>query len=197
MNTLDTLVPAPHPDIADLNAVTEGDTIPVEVLRGGGCFSPDCLVQRLDADATAFVRADDIKAGDVVRTGSGKATIRCVTFTPCPRGKAEMIRIDALLVTPYHPIRSVHNEWIFPIDIGEKVVVSVPHVVNFVLDADHELVVDGVTCVTLGHGKLDSHVVQHPYWGRDVVDVLHKTAGWRDGRVRLDPPPQGNAPPTE
>ena len=174
------------PPLPSIGAVQQ--TMPLQFLHGGGCFSPDSLVERWDTDAFAPLRADDVKAGDLLRTASGTATVRCVTFTPCPNGKAEMVRVDALVVTPYHPIRSVHNEWIFPIDIGEKAMFELPHVVNFVLDADHELIIDKIVGVTLGHGKTDSAVVLHEYWGRDVVQDLQKSDGWTDGRVRLDPP---------
>lgn len=62
------------------------------------------------------------------------------------------------------------------------------HVVNFVLDSSHVLLVEGVPCVTLGH-ELRAPIAAHPFWGtRAVVDVLRAHGGWERGRVVLDAP---------
>ena len=61
----------------------------------------------------------------------------------------------------------------------------IPWVVNFVLESSHVLLVDGVPCVTLGHG-LQEAVAAHPFWGTaSVVDALRGCEGWERGRVVL------------
>ena len=65
---------------------------------------------------------------------------------------------------------------------------SISMVVNFVLERSHVLMVDGLPCVTLGHGLADP-VVAHPFWGTAaVVDALRRCDGWDSGRVVLDEP---------
>ena len=56
---------------------------------------------------------------------------------------------------------------------------------NVVLDRCHVLLVDGVECVTLGHG-LEGGVVGHPYYGTSrVLRDLAVLPGWEDGFVRV------------
>ena len=65
---------------------------------------------------------------------------------------------------------------------------DVEWVVNFVLDRSHVLMVEGVPCVTLGHGRLEP-VAAHPFWGTEaVVDALRGCDGWQEGHVVLGSP---------
>jgi len=51
-------------------------------------------------------------------------------------------------------------------------------VYNFVLDAGHALDVDGLACITLGHGRAEPGLA-HPHWGtRAVVDELRAQPDW-------------------
>ena len=61
------------------------------------------------------------------------------------------------------------------------------------LDRGHELLVDGVACVMLGHG-LQGAVVGHTYWGTDAVLAdLSRQPGWAQGFVLLRPGQLGAA----
>jgi len=62
-------------------------------------------------------------------------------------------------------------------------------VINVLLDHTHVLLVNGMACVTLGHGLEDDPVVRHPFWGSEaaVVGALQSLHGWAEGRVVIPP----------
>ena len=56
---------------------------------------------------------------------------------------------------------------------------------NLVLDRNHVPLVNGVGCVSLGHGIEHDPVARHAYWGAAVLADLAALPGWADGRVLL------------
>ena len=103
-----------------------------------------------------------------------------------------MVQINRLQITPSHPI-FVENKWCYPSDLvnvgDEKVKIhSFSNIVlyNFVLSEGHTLLVDGISCVTLGHEFTDNLIVAHPYYGtRQVIQDLMKRPGWEEGYIRF------------
>jgi hypothetical protein len=155
----------------------------------GSCFAGACLVAMHDGART---RVDEVRKGDKVLGGR---EVACVVRTGASVAESRsLVKLGALLVTAWHPIREPDAGWVFPITVAGATVV--PHdgaVYNFVLggvdgpDAldGHEMTIEGVVCVTLGHG-LDGPVVAHPYYGTErVVEDLRRMRGWDTGLVRL------------
>jgi len=165
--------------------------LPDEFMRGGGCFAPEGVVGVLEDDGVVLRRLDEVASGDVVATASGHATVRCVVVTPCAGGRAVFSRVRGadgapLMITEWHPMLDSRGAWRFPIMLGERVYRRCSHVYNLVLDSDHVVLVNGVGCVTLGHG-FSSEVAAHPYWGTSkVIDHLRSLPGWGTGRVVMD-----------
>ena len=154
--------------------------------RSAGCFGGDCLVAMAAAAASAK-RVRDIRRGDKVMTaGGGAATVLCVVKTACGvGGVTEMVQLPGgLAITPYHPVR-VGGRWAFPKDLGVPAEVAADAVYTYVLESGHTVLIDGVECVTLGHGFNDD-VVRHPFFGsQQVVDDLRAFPGWAAGIVTL------------
>jgi hypothetical protein len=72
-----------------------------------------------------------------------------------------MVRFPTgLLITNYHPV-FYQGKWNFPCDVFEPEKLFVDRYYNFVLEEDHSMMVDGVYCITLGHGMKDNEVVSH------------------------------------
>lgn len=158
----------------------------------GSCFAGACLVAMHDGART---RVDEVRKGDKVLGGR---EVACVVRTDASAGlPGSLVKLGALLVTAWHPIRGPDAGWVFPIAVAGATVV--PHdgaVYNFVLGGldgpdgldgvdGHEMTIEGVVCVTLGHG-LDGPVVAHPYYGTErVVEDLRRMRGWDEGLVRL------------
>ena len=115
----------------------------------------------------------------------------CVVATECEGGKALLVALPGggPQLTPWHPVRdaAAGGRWRFPLMLGKQAVRACPYVINLVLDRCHEVIVDGVACVTLGHG-LKGDVVEHAYWGTAaVVADLSRFPGWERGFVLLRP----------
>jgi len=167
-------------------------SMPDEFMRGGGCFAHWCCVQALLADGTQVPRkAAEVQAGDTLRVegGSGWARVRCVVTSRCPAGIAELCCVGKLQITPWHPLLA-RGAWHFPAVCVSPSLVRCSHVVNFVLETDHVLMVEGVPCVTLGHG-IEAPVAAHPFWGTAaVLDELRARdpEGWAAGCVVLNEP---------
>lgn len=155
----------------------------------GSCFAGACLVAMHDGART---RVDEVRKGDKVLGGR---EVACVVRTGASVAESRsLVKLGALLVTAWHPIRGPDAGWVFPCTVAGATVV--PHdgaVYNFVLDGfdgpdgldGHEMTIEGVVCVTLGHG-LDGPVVAHPYYGTErVVEDLRRMRGWDTGLVRL------------
>jgi hypothetical protein len=84
-----------------------------------------------------------------------------------------------LEITAKHPIR-VDGKWTLP--VGEP---ATGTVTNFVLDRCHVLMVNGVECVTLGHGLTEPGVA-HPYYGGLILRDLAELPGWTNGFVEVE-----------
>jgi Mg-chelatase subunit ChlD len=152
----------------------------------GPCFAGECLVQ-MASGTKKQVR--DIVRGDVVMVPTGPAEVECVIKTHCVDGKEDLVIFPSgLRVTPYHPV--LHNgNWRFPIDLHPiHRIVPCDAVYNFVLRTEHVMVIQGVPCVTLGHGIIGDEVVSHAYFGTSrVVADLRAMRGWHAGLVELYP----------
>ena len=203
------MLPPPKPSNIERNArtvavaapatasrVQMSSRLPDEFMRGGGCFAPDARVECCirsecgDAEEDARVRIDELRAGAVVRTASGgTARVRCVVQSPTHEGVVLLSELPTgLKITEWHPVLDHAGHWCFPITLGRAVSCRCPYVYNLVLDRDHVALIDGVPCVTLGHG-IEGPVVGHSFYGTDaVLEVLAAQPGWAEGRVLLDGP---------
>jgi hypothetical protein len=124
------------------------------------------------------------------------ATVVCVVVTPCASNTAFFVEFPGgLSITPYHPVR-LNGRWQHSQETHAVVMRPCDAVYNLVLDTGHVVVVDGVECVTLGHGLDDGDggVLRHAYLGTHrVVDDLRACDGWASGRVRVKHMVRGTA----
>ena len=160
--------------------------------RGGGCFAGDCHVHVVSSEGSAtLTRVDAVQKGDTVLAHDGTAqTVVCVVRTAVPSGRIEMRRFadSGLTLTPYHPML-VGGEWVFPTDAAqaETVMIEASYVYDYVLSGVHAVQVNGVSCVTLGHG-IETGAARHAYFGSAaVVDDLARMEGYAAGVVVLTP----------
>ena len=58
---------------------------------------------------------------------------------------------NGLQITNYHPI-FINNQWQFPVDVQPSQKTFIDKYYNFVLESGHTLKVNGIDCITLGHG---------------------------------------------
>lgn len=137
------------------------------------------------------VRVDEVRKGHVVAgvCGMPPAEVVCVVKTACTAGRSALVTLSpsGLQLTPYHPVL-INGAWEFPCSLSTPQVLPCPFVYSFVLQSGHGVSINGVTCVTLGHGCTDSAVVTHPYFGSaTVLQDLASMPGWTSGLIQFAP----------
>jgi hypothetical protein len=191
-------IPAPQPSVRSYGGYYSGSgsayapnpTLPVRsftldmsqyVSNSGPCFTGDCVVLMSD---TRPKRVDELKRGDEVWGGH---KVRAVLITPVHK-TVPMVRFSSgLKITPWHPMKYLSDEWVFPHDVGENVEMFVDAYYNLVLESGHVVEINSHPVCTLGHGFEDNDVIKHPYFGTQaVIEDLKKHRHWEEGRLRMD-----------
>ena len=166
-----------------------------------GCCAEGSKV--LMADDT-YKNVEDIRKGDTVvsfhsikddldrfHESYSTSKIECVVKTKCHEGQVQMVRLNNLLITPYHPIIDMMNyekQWRFPISKGSVENILCPYMYTFVIENRQALVVDKYIFATYGHNCDDQEVIRHDYFGTDkVIEDLKKSPSYNDGIVELIP----------
>lgn len=143
-------------------------------------------------------RVKELIKGDILSSG---AKIECVIRTTVGSGKCDMVRVNGLTVTPFHPIRFVNNldrnaeegEWMFPCRIPKKHPsysnvreYECDYIYNFVLDKYHIINVNGLDIITMGHSYTNG-ILKHPFFGsQKIIEVLKRFSGYSDGLVCIE-----------
>mmetsp|Transcript_2645 Transcript_2645/g.7915 ORF Transcript_2645/g.7915 Transcript_2645/m.7915 type:complete len:661 (+) Transcript_2645:149-2131(+) len=156
--------------------------------EGGGCFGGTSTVVVQDPSTATLQsrRVCDILAGDRVAVADGTfATVLGVARIAHDTARPMTLLPSGLTITENHPIR-VRGEWTRPINVPDRRTVRGDDVVyNFVVSANHILLVNGVECITWGHGRSEDGV-RHTFYGtRRVVDAVAALPGWTDGLVDI------------
>jgi len=171
---------------------------------GGGCFGAGSEVLVRDITTGRFTRTKvaSVQPGDVL-AASGKSTarVRCVVRIALDANSKPLLRLsEGLQITPKHPVRVAGGEWCRPKDLPgaqrmepENLFTSKGgcakkyHVYNFLLDRTHVITVNGMECVTWGHGLTDQGV-DHPYFSNMAAIERDMSAmrGWSSGVVSVD-----------
>ena len=157
----------------------------------GGCFSG--LNKVNTPGGSRLVR--DVKKGDILTTilpdgSESTAKVICSVVSKPPGGTMDLVTINGLKITPWHPMKMVASEqtWHFPGDmatagIGHRAEESIDEVYTFVLDKGHVVIVEGFPVCCLGHG-FKGPVIEHAYFGTQaIIDDLKQLDGWDDGSV--------------
>ena len=166
---------------------------------GGGCCAEGSRVLMKD---NSYKNVEDIRKGDSVVTfhtmkddnnrfheSYSESKIECVIKTRCTNGQVQMIHLNNLLITPYHPIIDMVNyekHWIYPISKGEPKNVLCPYMYTFVVENRQALIIERHIFATYGHNWVDQEVIRHNYFGTDkVIQDLKKSPSYNDGIVEL------------
>ena len=166
----------------------------------GPCAAEGCRVLMATGD---YKNVEDICKGDQVITyhtekdESGRhnesyttSSIECVVKTKCDNGKAMMVKLGELLITPYHPIIDMVNlekDWCFPVTKHTPREYDCNYMYSFVTENRHSLTIERYIFATFGH-NLKENIVYHNYFGTDaVINDLKKFNTYNDGYVELTP----------
>ena len=149
----------------------------------GGCFHPTTNVLMV---GNKYKPINDVVKGDQVLDIKGNIIdVICLVKINC-NDKCTMVRIDDLIITPYHPIK-LDDKWVFPKDLNIPLEFECDTVYNLVLRNNHTIVVNNYITCTFGHNIIDNDVIKHEYFGTDaILNDLKKIKGFETGLVDLN-----------
>jgi adenylate kinase len=154
---------------------------------GGGCFGAASTVSVMTKGGMKKVtKMCDIRPGDIVEArNGGTAAVRCVVKI-LGKKPLTVLKESGLSITARHPIY-IAGKWVLPADIEEdsKDEIWEMEVYNLVLTSEHVLRVNGVDCVTLGHGLADPVTKDDFYGTSEVIRTLASLEGWESGYVTV------------
>jgi hypothetical protein len=195
-------IPLPTPSLSNGQAYT-GNFQQSFYNPSGPCFDGFGYVEMADTPYLKMVK--DIVKGDKIRNLDGNvATVVCVLKTKIKNGSTDMIILNKLRITPWHPIRYSEewvipfkfsekcdnlyiSKWEFPSNIKESTRVHIDYVYDFILDKHHIVTINGIDIITLGHGFTHDPNLIHPFFGTEkVIDNLKEHPGWKNGLVEID-----------
>ena len=82
----------------------------------------------------------------------------------------------------YHPVE-INGEWVFPCEKFKVTKKFIGCWYNLVLNNKHEVVLNGVKAITLGHNRKDG-ILKHPYFGTNkVIEALKKYDSFNSGFI--------------
>lgn len=176
------IVPIPKPSLATSNQPFTGNYHTSTYSSSGPCVDGYGKVNTTEGKKLV----KDLKKGDIVINSNGnRVTIVCVIKTRVHRKQAKMVKINNLVITPYHPIK-INDRWIFPCNHHQyrKHINFCNTVYNFVVSGDHMITINDIDVITLGHGLNDNSVVRHPFLGTEkVINHLKMHHGWNKGLI--------------
>lgn len=152
--------------------------------RGGPCVDGDGLVQIFLGNCK---KVSELKKGDYIINSDGNvAKIVCIIKTAIENNQIDMVSMNGIKITPYHPVR-VSSKWYHPINLGTPIPVHCDWVYNFVLDKHHIITINDVDVIGLGHGINDNAVSAHDFFGTDrIIEHLKEHPGWEEGLIIIE-----------
>jgi Mg-chelatase subunit ChlD len=149
-----------------------------------GCFDGNSMIEI--ADGTK-VPVKNVQPGTMVYTPFGHAQVKVAIKIRVPNGKTDLVKVNDMLITPWHPIRA-NGTWVFPKEHSPDTYGThdCDFVYNLVLDSIHIVNINGVGVCTLAHG-FTGPVIEHDFFGtHKVLDDLKKMPGWSTGQIYID-----------
>ena len=161
--------------------------------QSGGCCSGDSKVYMSNK---TYVKAEDIKKGDRVISYEFDDNnfimdideIECVIKTNSDLIHMNLVKINDLTITPYHPIVHTHKrEWVFPSSIKAPELIHCKSLYTFVTKERKSIIIEDFAFATLGH-NLQGNIISHDYLGTDqVINDLKKFTEYESGLINLTP----------
>ena len=141
----------------------------------GGCFNGDAFVELNNGKKR---KVKYLKKGDVLSNG---ATVECLVENKINKFE-NVVKINDVYFSLYHPIE-YKGEWVFPCEHFKVIRKFIDSWYNLVLKNKHEVLLNGVKAITLGHNRTDG-ILKHPYFGtKKVIDALKKYDTYAQGFI--------------
>ena len=140
----------------------------------GGCFNGDAIVELKNGKK----KVKNLRKGDILSNG---AIVECLVENKINK-KENVVNINNVYFSLYHPIE-LNGEWVFPCEHFKVTRKFIDCWYNLVLKNKHEVVLNGVKAITLGHKRTEG-VLKHPYFGTNkVIKALMKYDTYKSGFI--------------
>ena len=140
----------------------------------GGCFNGDAIVELKNGKK----KVKNLRKGDILSNG---AIVECLVENKINK-KENVVNINNVYFSLYHPIE-LNGEWVFPCEHFKVTRKFIDCWYNLVLKNKHEVLLNGVKAITLGHKRTEG-VLKHPYFGTNkVIKALMKYDTYKSGFI--------------
>ena len=140
----------------------------------GGCFNGDAIVELKNGKK----KVKNLRKGDILSNG---AIVECLVENKINK-EENVVNINNVYFSLYHPIE-LNGEWVFPCEHFKVTRKFIDCWYNLVLKNKHEVVLNGVKAITLGHKRTEG-VLKHPYFGTNkVIKALMKYDTYKSGFI--------------
>ena len=140
----------------------------------GGCFNGDAIVELQNGKK----KVKNLKKGDILSNG---AIVECLVENKINR-EENVVKINNVYFSLYHPIE-LNGEWVFPCEHFKVIKKYIDCWYNLVLKNKHEVILNGVKAITLGHKRTEG-ILKHPYFGTNkVIKALMKYDSYKSGFI--------------
>ena len=140
----------------------------------GGCFTGDAFVELKNGKK----KVKNLKKGEILLNG---AEVVCVVENKINKYE-NVVCINDVCFSLYHPIE-IKGKWVFPCQCFKVQKKFVDSWYNLVLKNKHEVVLNGIKAITLGHNRKEG-ILKHPYFGTNkVIEALKKYNTYERGFI--------------
>ena len=140
----------------------------------GGCFNGDAFVELKNGRK----KVKNLRKGDVLSNGG---IVECLVENKIKKVE-NVVNINNVYFSLYHPVE-INGKWVFPCEHFKATKKYIDCWYNLVLKNKHEVILNGVKAITLGHNRNDG-ILKHPYFGtRKVIDALMKYKTYNSGFI--------------
>ena len=167
-------LPAPENDLDDGYNISQANFASMCYDAYGGCFTGNALVELKKGKK----KVKNLKKGDILLNG---AEVICVVENKINRYE-NIVCINDVCFSLYHPIE-IEGKWVFPCQNFKVQKKFIDSWYNLVLKNKHEVILNGVKAITLGHNRKEG-ILKHPYFGtKKVIEALMKYNTYEKGFI--------------
>jgi len=168
-------LPAPENDYDKGSNISQTNFTQLCYNAYGGCFTGNAFVEMNKGNKK---KVKDLRKGDILLNG---AEVLCVVENKINKVE-NVVCINDVCFSLYHPIE-IKGKWVFPCQYFKAEKKFIDSWFNLVLKNKHEIELNGIKAITLGHNRTEG-ILKHPYFGtKKVIEALMKYDTYKKGYI--------------
>ena len=168
-------LPAPENDYDKGSNISQTNFTQLCYNAYGGCFTGNAFVEMNKGNKK---KVKDLRKGDILLNG---AEVLCVVENKINKVE-NVVCINDACFSLYHPIE-IKGKWVFPCQYFKVEKKFIDSWFNLVLKNKHEIELNGIKAITLGHNRTEG-ILKHPYFGtKKVIEALMKYDTYKKGYI--------------